>query len=232
MTIETSYADRREHARAMDRTYRWQRHIYDATRKYYLIGRDGMIDGLDARPGMSVLELGCGTGRNMVVAARRHPGARFYGVDISAQMLTSAVRSAGRAGLADRIATAPGDAETIDAAKRFDVAGFDRVMLPYCLSMIPGWRRAIANAIAQTAPGGSVHIVDFGHMGRWPDLARKLMRLWLARFRVEPRRDLVGTVERVAAEHGCRARARCILGGYAWAIVVEKPGDEGRGTEP
>lgn len=232
MSVETSYAGRREHAQAMDRIYRWQRHIYDATRKYYLIGRDGMIDGLDAGPGMNVLELGCGTGRNMVVAARRHPGARFHGVDISAQMLISAGRAAARAGLEGRIATALGDAETIDAAKRFGVAGFDRVMLPYCLSMIPGWQRTIANAIAQTAPGGSVHIVDFGHMGRWPGFARKLMRLWLAKFSVEPRRDLVGTVERLAAEQGCRVRSRCILGGYAWRIVIDKSGDGDRGAEP
>ena len=30
----------------MDGTYRWQRHIYDITRKYYLLGRDGLIADL------------------------------------------------------------------------------------------------------------------------------------------------------------------------------------------
>ena len=30
----------------MDRIYRHQRHIYDPTRKYYLLGRDRLIDGL------------------------------------------------------------------------------------------------------------------------------------------------------------------------------------------
>ena len=30
----------------MDRMYRRQRHIYDATRKFYLLGRDGAIAAL------------------------------------------------------------------------------------------------------------------------------------------------------------------------------------------
>ncbi|MDH4412604.1 MAG: SAM-dependent methyltransferase, partial [Rhizobium sp.] len=35
------------HADRMDRMYRYQRHIYDLSRKYYLLGRDHMIAGLD-----------------------------------------------------------------------------------------------------------------------------------------------------------------------------------------
>ncbi|TIQ66810.1 MAG: SAM-dependent methyltransferase, partial [Mesorhizobium sp.] len=31
----------------MDGVYRWQRHIYDLTRKYYLLGRDRLISGLE-----------------------------------------------------------------------------------------------------------------------------------------------------------------------------------------
>ena len=38
-------------AHHMDRMYRNQRRIYDATRAYYLIGRDQMLRGLQARPG-------------------------------------------------------------------------------------------------------------------------------------------------------------------------------------
>ena len=74
----------------MDGVYRWQRHIYDLTRKYYLLGRDRLIDGLDVPQNGSVLELGCGTGRNIVLAARRYPNARFFGLDISAEMLETA----------------------------------------------------------------------------------------------------------------------------------------------
>ena len=35
----------------MDDVYRYQRYIYDFTRKYYLFGRDRLIDGLALKPG-------------------------------------------------------------------------------------------------------------------------------------------------------------------------------------
>ena len=65
-----------DHAARMDRIYAGQRHIYDLTRKYYLFGRDRMIDRLDLQPGATVLEVGCGTGRNLIRAARAWPDAR------------------------------------------------------------------------------------------------------------------------------------------------------------
>ena len=52
-------------AEAMDAMYRYQRHIYDLTRKYYLFGRDRMIDRLAVPEGGTVLEVACGTGRNL-----------------------------------------------------------------------------------------------------------------------------------------------------------------------
>jgi len=57
----------------MDAIYRYQRYIYDASRKYYLLGRDRLIGELAPPPGGSVLEIACGTGRNLVKAARRYP---------------------------------------------------------------------------------------------------------------------------------------------------------------
>ena len=71
----------REHARRMDRMYRLQRHVYDATRKYYLFGRDAAIQGLDIPPDGSVLEIGCGTGRNLALIGRLFPQARLFGLD-------------------------------------------------------------------------------------------------------------------------------------------------------
>ena len=38
-----------DHAALMDRVYRRQRHIYDATRKFYLLGRDPLIERLAPR---------------------------------------------------------------------------------------------------------------------------------------------------------------------------------------
>ena len=97
-------------AQHMDAIYRYQRYIYDATRKYYLLGRDRLIDELAPPPGGSVLEVACGTGRNLIKGARRYPDAHFFGFDISAAMLDTAQGSIARAGLNDRIRLSVGDA--------------------------------------------------------------------------------------------------------------------------
>ena len=77
----------------MDGIYRRQRHIYDLSRKYYLLGRDRLIEQLSPPPGGRVLEIGCGTARNLVAAAAAYPQAEFYGIDISAAMLATARHS-------------------------------------------------------------------------------------------------------------------------------------------
>src|ERR1700694_3898640 len=79
-----------EATRRMNRMYRRQRHIYDATRRYYLLARDRLIAGLRPGAGKSVLEIGCGTGINLVLAARLYPDTRFFGIDVSTEMLASA----------------------------------------------------------------------------------------------------------------------------------------------
>jgi S-adenosylmethionine-diacylgycerolhomoserine-N-methlytransferase len=74
----------------MDRMYRHQRHIYDLTRKFYLLGRDRLIDTLELKPGSRVCEVGCGTARNLIALARRHGDVAFFGIDASATMLRTA----------------------------------------------------------------------------------------------------------------------------------------------
>ena len=53
-------------AAPMDAIYRRQRFIYDLTRRPYLFGRDQMLAELEPPPGGSVLEIGCGTARNLL----------------------------------------------------------------------------------------------------------------------------------------------------------------------
>lgn len=202
-------------AELMDGIYRWQRHVYDATRKYYLLGRDRLIDDLAPPPGGTVLELGCGTARNLVLAARRHPQARFFGIDISQQMLESARGSIRRAGLDDRISVAQGDATAFDTAALFGVERFDRVFFSYSLSMIPPWREALTAGAGALSPGGRLHLVDFGMMEAWPGLVRAPFRAWLSAFHVAPRVDLGAALEACAQAHGARASFRRLHGGYA-----------------
>ncbi len=169
---------------------RFTGHIYNATRRYYLLGRDQMIARLHPEAGARVLEIGCGTGRNLLLAAEMFPDARFFGIDVSTEMLTTAISALERRGLASRVRVAHGDATASDPAALFAVAAFDAVMISYSLSMIPGWRRVLEAAAAHLKPGGRLHIVDFGAQQGWPEFARALLRRWLALFDVAPRDDL------------------------------------------
>ncbi len=157
-----SGAEEADHGQAMDRMYRLQRHVYDATRKYYLLGRDQLVADLCVPPGGQVLEMGCGTGRNLLKVARHYPLARVYGIDISSEMLKTAQTSLAKSADRGRIAIACADATDFDPAKAFGVARFDRVFFSYTLSMIPDWQTALAQAFAMLSPDGELHIVDFG----------------------------------------------------------------------
>ncbi|TGR25892.1 MULTISPECIES: class I SAM-dependent methyltransferase [unclassified Mesorhizobium] len=208
------------HAELMDGVYRWQRHIYDLTRKYYLLGRDKLISGLDVPVGGTVLELGCGTGRNIILAARAYPDARFFGLDISAEMLETAGKAIDREGLSDRVMLARGDATDFDAKALFGKGSFDRVFVSYSLSMIPGWEKTVSAALAALAPTGSLHIVDFGHQEGLPGWFRALLRGWLKKFHVTPRESLRDVLESQAERTGATFRFRTLYRGYAWLAVI------------
>lgn len=209
------------HADRMDRMYRYQRHIYDLTRKYYLLGRDRMIDRLDVPDGGSLLEIGCGTGRNLFLAQKIYPSARLYGLDISAEMLASARRNFEGSGDAPLFAVA--DATNF-APQDFGAPGFDRIMISYALSMIPDWERAIDAALAALNPGGSLHIVDFGQQEGLPRWFGTLLKAWLARFHVTPRETLEAALAaRVDPEKAHLSFERPFRG-YAWhAILTRHP---------
>lgn len=208
----------------MDTIYRTQRHFYDLTRKYYLLGRDRLIRYLAPPPGGSVLEIGCGTGRNLILAARAWPDARFFGIDISEAMLETARRNVAKAGLSDKISFAQGDATAFDAAALFGVAHFDRIFQSYTLSMIPDWQGAIREAARKLAPGGRLDIVDFGQQNGLPRVWRALLFAWLAKFDVTPRATLRNVVEQVAAEQGLEADFLALRLGYAWTARLSRAG--------
>lgn len=207
------------HAALMDSVYRGQRHFYDLTRKYYLFGRDTLIEGLNARPGMRVLEVACGTGRNLAKIAKAWRGVRLYGLDISEEMLKNA-----RKALGDGADLGEGDACDFDRAELFgEDDGFDRVVLSYSLSMIPDWERALDHAAAQLAPGGELHVVDFGDLTGLPGPIESLLHRWLAKFHVQTRSALPETAGRIAAARGLTHRAQRGKLGYFQLHILTAP---------
>ena len=185
------------HGVLMDQVYRRQKHIYDFTRKYYLFGRDRLIAEMNATPDARVIELGCGTGRNLARIGKVWPQVSLYGLDISQQMLGLAAEKLGT-----RATLAAGDATGFDPAALFATSAFDHVVLSYALSMIPDWQGTIAHAAGLLAPGGRIHIVDFGDLADLPRPMSGLLRGWLRLFHVTPRDDMSVFAARIATRHG------------------------------
>jgi S-adenosylmethionine-diacylgycerolhomoserine-N-methlytransferase len=208
------------HATAMDRMYRHTRHIYDLTRKPYLLGRDRLIAELGLEAGGTVLEMGCGTGRNLIAVARAYPHAELYGFDISEEMLKTAKTAVSLAGLDDRIHLRQGDAAAFDAAAAFGREAFDRVYFSYTLSMIPPWRAALARGLALTSSGGRFSVVDFGFCERLGRVPRAILHGWLKLFHVTPRAELEDELKALARSRGRQLRFERPFRGYAQLATV------------
>lgn len=56
-----------------------------------------------ARPGVRVLDLGCGGGWSSIALSRAYPGAAIHGVDIDAPSVSMAAENARAAGVADQV---------------------------------------------------------------------------------------------------------------------------------
>jgi S-adenosylmethionine-diacylgycerolhomoserine-N-methlytransferase len=208
------------HAKRMDRMYRYQRHFYDLTRKYYLFGRDTLIRELDVPKGGSVLEVGCGTGRNLALIRKCYPDARLFGFDISAEMLISAeakLSGKGESRAVLRVADATDFTPDV-----FGQKGFDRIVISYALSMIPDWEKAVDSAIAALNPGGSLHIADFGQQEGLPRGFHRALQGWLRRFHVSPRATLFEVIQVKAKENGAEAKLSSIGRGYAWMAIYRR----------
>lgn len=169
----------------MDRMYRIQRYFYDATRKFYLLGRDQLLDEINIRPGESVLEAGCGTARNLIILAMRDPEAKFYGLDASDAMLETAQSKIAAACVKNiELKTALADEFTYN--RTFGrTEKFDKIFFSYSISMIPPWRESIENALANLKPGGRLYVVDFDDQRNLPSLARRTLTKWLSLFGVK-----------------------------------------------
>lgn len=138
--------------------YRLHAAIYDSTRWSFLFGRDQIIRDLSIcpRPPRKILEVGCGTGRNLGKLCLRYPEAAVSGLDLSEDMLRVARKSL--AGHATRVRLLH---QAYDS--RVSSGGeFDLILFSYSLSMFnPGWQRAITAALKDLAPGGCLAVVDF-----------------------------------------------------------------------
>jgi len=175
----------------MDAMYRYQRYFYDATRKFYLLGRDQLIATMNIEAGQHILEAGCGTGRNLIKLARDYPQTNFFGLDASSAMLATAQDKLNAAGLRNvSLKMALADDFTHSETFGLDPA-FDAIFFSYSISMIPTWKESLATALANLRSGGSIYIVDFYDQQELPAWFRSALKGWLRRFHVQFWGDLM-----------------------------------------
>lgn len=208
--------------RKMTRMYRWTRHVYDATRRYYLLGRDRMLRQIARLPAGAVLEVGCGTARNLRVLDRAAPQHALFGIDASLSMLATARTTLAEAGARDRVALEHGLAQTLAPARQFGRdRPFDVIFFSYVLSMIPDWPAALRSALRHLAPGGRLYIVDFWDQDGLPSWFGGALRQWLALFDVHPRPALVSHLRHWHRVEGLTSAVLPVARRYAYLATVQ-----------
>ncbi len=208
-----------EHAHAMDAKYRYVRHIYDLTRLPFLLGRNRAINVLGNCNGKTVLEIGCGTGRNLDILARRFPLSRLYGIDISVQMLGSS-RSKLK-GLSN-VKLMQADAETFNSVRGFGVEKFDRILMSFSLSMIPDWKKAFLHALSLLERGGVISIVEFGNFNGFGTLKSWAINE-LGRHQAPPIVSLHDDITSlISGQTDLSMTSRTILFGFVQFVVLQK----------
>lgn len=110
---------------------------------------------LDLRPGLSVLDVGSGTGADAIEVAKAVGGAgRVVGMDRSAEMVAEARQRARDAGVPAEFVT--GDARALD----FPDDAFDRVRTERMLIHLDDPETAVREMVRVTKPGGRLVASD------------------------------------------------------------------------
>jgi arsenite methyltransferase len=126
-----------------------------------------LLDDLELRGDEHVLDVGCGRGAVLMLAARRLPAGRAVGADIwrrrdqSGNSRAATERNGVAEGVRDRVELVDADARDLP----FPAATFDVVLSSLAISNIrdaDGRAQALREAVRVLRPGGRLRIVDDG----------------------------------------------------------------------
>lgn len=154
----------------------WLLPLYDPLTKLFRITalHRPLIEQAGLLPGHRVLEIGCGTGNVVLMAAQSQPAAEITGLDPDPKALARARRKAARRGREIRLDR--GFAERLPYAD----GAFDRVLSSFMFHHLkPAAKPAALREVRRVlAPGGSLHLLDVGGAVSESDgrMARRAMR--------------------------------------------------------
>ncbi|TDA69886.1 MAG: arsenite methyltransferase [Clostridia bacterium] len=125
-------------------------------------------------PGEVVLDLGCGGGLDVLLAARRvGPKGRVYGLDFTPEMLALARRNAAAAGV-DNVEFLEGEMENVPLAD----ATVDVIISNCVINLSVDKERVLREAWRVLRPGGRLAISDIVLLGALPSRLKQNLELW------------------------------------------------------
>jgi ubiquinone/menaquinone biosynthesis C-methylase UbiE len=136
---------------------------------------NSIMKASDVRPGITVVDVGCGTGFLTRQAAMQMQGkGRLVGVDLFSSMLEKAKENLNRVALLTSVEFRVGDAEKIPVQDDFADTVVGNMILHHC----PRPKRAISEMTRVAKDGGRIAIADLEkHNERW--LREEMADRWL-----------------------------------------------------
>ena len=211
--------------------------------------RRALLDAIDPRPAMRILDVATGTG--LVAFGLARQGATVIGLDQSEQMLACARRRlAAHPDLTSRVSFVAGEAERLPFAD----AAFDALTFTYLLRYVDDRIATMRELARVVKPGGRIGMVEFGVPRRpvlralWrlhtrvglPLVGRLVSPAWLevGRF-LGPNIEQLYTVEpdlaalwRAAGVDQVRERRMSLGAGLVMSGVVRSAGGDRDGQRP
>jgi S-adenosylmethionine-diacylgycerolhomoserine-N-methlytransferase len=136
--------------------YRLHAPFYDLTRWSFLFGRKVLVERIPALPeSPRILEVGCGTGTNLVRLSKRYPSAQIIGIDVSDEMLERAHAKLQKKDNIRLLQLCYGKEQVPDGP-------FDLVIFSYSLTMLHTEIEAVLDLLASDLhKKGLVAVTDF-----------------------------------------------------------------------
>lgn len=209
----------------LDEYYRKRAGFYNLTDYLYLgefprvTMRETLMDMVDLKPGMRVLDFACGAGANFpYIMERIGMTGKLVATDYSQDMLDSA---------RDQFVIGRGwsniELVQADSAEMHFDEPFDVVICTLGLAVIPRYEMAMERAMEALKPGGLFGIADLKESERWYTLPIRFISDVMDVF-------IIADSTRKAWEwleaHGEDYRFRDLFHGYLYAATARKPADE------
>jgi ubiquinone/menaquinone biosynthesis C-methylase UbiE len=157
-------------------TYRKKAKHYDITSRLYPVPgyperaqRRRAVQALGLRPGVTVVDIACGTGLNFPLIEKAiGPNGRLVGVDMTDAMLARAQDRIAANGWRN-ISLVQADAAEFDFPARVDA-----ILSTYALTQVPGCAEVIAHGAAALSRGGRCVVLDLKVPGNTPEWLKQL----------------------------------------------------------